>query len=96
MTGSYPPFIRQRFKAARSFVQPCETRIILAELLQNARQAGASHIHIGVRPDPDTTSRLQIAVADDGDGIDHPQHVLSFGSPSSTAPKPRSKTARWN
>ncbi len=61
---------------------------IFAELLQNARRAGAARVRVTVRnaDDPDAGSgahdpgaRLAVSVTDDGAGIADPAVLLSFG-----------------
>ena len=47
-------------------------RGMLNELFQNARRAGARHIHVNIQGN-------RVAVHDDGTGIDDPQALLSFG-----------------
>ena len=50
---------------------------MVAELLQNARRANASHVTITLK---DTgAERTHVTIEDDGDGIADPQVLLSFG-----------------
>ncbi|MXW35304.1 MAG: sensor histidine kinase [Chloroflexi bacterium] len=55
---------------------------IFAELLQNARRADATKVHVLVRtlPDePDSEPRFSVTIHDDGEGIADPAVLLSFG-----------------
>ncbi len=50
---------------------------IFAEILQNARRAGATRVRVALADTPDGPPA--VAVADDGTGIDDPAVLLSFG-----------------
>ena len=56
-----------------------------AELLQNARRAGASHVEVDLTSnlpsskDGNPEARIQVTVTDDGSGIDDPQVILAYG-----------------
>ena len=56
-----------------------------AELLQNARRAGASHVKVDLTSnlpsskDGNPEARIQVTVTDDGSGIDDPQVILAYG-----------------
>ncbi len=52
---------------------------IFAETLQNARRAGATVVHVSLRVDSAEKSLIRITVADNGNGIDDPAVLLSFG-----------------
>ena len=53
---------------------------ILAELLQNARRAGASRLHATFEQDPDNPEYGTINIEDDGCGIANPGILLAFGA----------------
>ena len=52
---------------------------IFAELLQNARRGGATHVAVTAVPASTEDTATRVTVADDGAGIDDPSLLLSFG-----------------
>ncbi len=77
----YPPSIRARVhddaieRVSRFFNTTLDD--IFVELLQNARRASATAIHVATAPL--TANRWSVTVTDDGAGISDPAIVLSFG-----------------